>query len=100
MRERTDTSPGNEVLTRTQGIALDMEERLTELVTHAKMLKKLKQDLQDFQSATSSLLGDIEELIDDLALVERSRDENEFTDEIEVSIFQVLFCNFGTLRIV
>lgn len=86
MRERTDTSHGNEVLTRTQRIALDMEERLTELVSHAKMLKKLKRDLEDFQGVTSSLLGDIEELIDELGLMERSRNRNEFTDEMEVSI--------------
>lgn len=87
MRERTDTSHGNEVLTRTQRIALDMEERLTELVSHAKMLKKLKRDLEDFQGVTSSLLGDIEELIDELGLMERNRNRNEFTDEMEVSIF-------------
>lgn len=86
MRERTDTSHGNEVLTRTQRIALDMEERLTELVSHAKMLKKLKRDLEDFQGVTSSLLGDIEELIDELGLMERNRNRNEFTDEMEVSI--------------
>ena len=64
-----------------------MEERLTELVKHSKMLKATKKDYEKFNLDTSAFLNESSNLIDELKRMDEERSDNEDFEDIEVRNF-------------
>ena len=61
-----------------------MEERLTDLVKHSKMLKTTKKDFEKFHRDTSAFLNESSHLIDELKMMDKERSDNDDFEDIEV----------------
>ena len=76
--------PSNSTLLKVQRCTSEMEERLTGLVEHCKMLKKTKTELEEFHRHASAFLNDSSNLIDQLKLIDKENLDNEEFQDLEV----------------
>ena len=83
MREANE-APSTNTLVKVQRVTFDVENRLTELVAHARMLKELQSDLKTFHSDTSALLEAMTDFMDLLSSLEDSGCENIDMADLEV----------------
>jgi len=82
--------PSNSTLLKVQRCTSEMEERLTGLVEHCKMLKKTKTELEEFHRHASAFLNDSSNLIDQLKLIDKENLDNEEFQDLESRCLETL----------
>ena len=85
----TNELPSNSTLVKVQRCTLEVEERLTGLVKHVKMLKEMKNDLEKFHRNTSEFLNDSSNLAEELASIDKERSDIEDFEDAEVKCFLI-----------
>lgn len=69
-----------------QKCACELEERLSGLVEHAKMLTNLKKEFETFHHGTSTFLDECLKLIDEITSIDGGRSEIGNFEDIEVRV--------------
>lgn len=89
VRDTVSEQSPNRILVKVQKCTSEVEERLSELVEHSKMLKKLKEDVAAFHCDTSAFLSDCSSLLEEVKSIDKDKSDADDFENVEVRIFYI-----------